>query len=285
MRIFLGIIIILIVFSSIAYGSDSDKPPFFFQPLIQRLSLDGFEVEFLSKLLTDPRAEVIPAVLTISLDPKENPERYTKFLSPESILISKTFLGQNITILKKMERRFQVEKEVVVAILLVESRFGENIGRYRVIPTLAGMALIDSPENLQKNYQILREIDPELSYEWIEALAKRKAKWAYHELKCFLEIICDEKIDPLEVWGSSAGALGMAQFIPSSYLTYALNKKSFKNWLLSKEDAINSIGNYLKSHGWKRNLSIEKKKQLIWHYNRSQPYIETVLQVAQKIKH
>ena len=256
MRIFFGIIIIFIVFSSIAYGSDSDQPPLFFQPLIQRLSLDGFEVEFLSKLLTDPRAEVIPAVLTISLDPKENPERYTKFLSPESILISKTFLGQNITILKKMERRFQVEKEVVVAILLVESRFGENIGKYRVIPTLAGMALIDSPENLQKNYQILREIDPELSYEWIEALAKRKAKWAYHELKCFLEIICDEKIDPLEVWGSSAGALGMAQFIPSSYLTYALNKKSFKNWLLSKEDAINSIGNYLKSHGWKRNLSI-----------------------------
>jgi membrane-bound lytic murein transglycosylase B len=285
LRIFLGIIIILIVFSSIAYGSDSDKPPLFFQPLIQKLSLDGFEVEFLSKLLTDPRAEVIPAVLTISLYPKENPELYTKFLSPESILISKTFLGQNIAILKEMERRFQVEKEVVVAILLVESRFGENIGKYRVIPTLAGMALIDSPENLQKNYQILREIDPELSYEWIEALAKRKAKWAYHELKCFLEIICDEKIDPLEVWGSSAGALGMAQFIPSSYLAYALNKKSFKNWLLSKEDAISSIGNYLKSHGWKRNLSTEKKKQLIWHYNRSQPYIETVLQVAQKIKH
>jgi membrane-bound lytic murein transglycosylase B len=285
LKIFFGIIIIFIVFLSVAYGSDSDTPPLFFQPLIQRLALDGFEVEFLSKLLTDPRAEVIPAVLTISLDPKEKPERYTKFLSPESILISKKFLGENITILKKMERRFQVEKEVVVAILLVESRFGENIGRYRVIPTLAGMALIDSPENLQKNYQILREIDPELSYEWIETLANRKAKWAYHELKCFLKIICDENIDPLEVWGSSAGALGMAQFIPSSYLAYALSKKSFKNWLLSKEEAINSIGNYLKSHGWKMNLSTEKKKQLIWHYNRSKPYIETVLQVAQKIKH
>jgi membrane-bound lytic murein transglycosylase B len=73
--------------------------------------------------------------MTISLDSRETTELYTQFLSPESILLSKKFLGQNIKILKKMEKKFHVEKEVVVAILLVESRFGENIGKYRVIPT------------------------------------------------------------------------------------------------------------------------------------------------------
>lgn len=283
MKIFFGIIL-FIVFSSIAYASDSNQPPLFYQPLIQRLSLDGFEVEFLSKLFSDPRAEFNPSVLTIYINAKEDPERYQKFLTPESILLAKKFLRQNLTILKKMERRFQVEKEVVVAILLVESRFGENMGKYRVIPTLASMALMDSPENLQKIYQNLRKNDPDLSYEQVESFAKRRAEWAYHELDCFLRIIRQEEIDPLEIYGSYAGAVGMAQFIPSSYLTHALSKKGFESWLLSKEDSINSIGNYLKSHGWKRNLSIEKKKQLIWYYNRSEPYVETILKVAQKIR-
>ena len=173
---------------------------------------------------------------------------------------------------------------MVVAILLVESRFGENIGRYRVIPTLASMALMDSPENLQKNYRALKDTNAELSYDWVEGFAKRKAGWAYDELKCFLNIIQQEKIDPLEVYGSYAGALGMAQFIPSSYLAYALNKNTFENWLLCEEAAIFSIGNYLKFHGWKKNLSIEKKKQALWYYNHSEPYVETILQLAQRLK-
>ena len=278
------ILIFPILLFSMAHGNDFNEMPSFYNPLIQRLSQDGFDAEFLSKLLTDPRAESIQAVMTISLNSGENPERYTQFLSPESIHLSKKFLRQNLKILRKAENRFQVEKEVAVSILLVESRFGENIGRYRVIPTLASMALMDSPENLQKNYLNLQESNPDLSYEWVEALAKRKARWAYHELKCFLDIIRQEKIDPLEVYGSTAGAFGMAQFIPSSYLAYALNNNSFENWLLGKEEAIFSIGNYLKSHGWKMNLPIKKQKQVLWHYNRSEPYVETILQVSQKIK-
>jgi membrane-bound lytic murein transglycosylase B len=182
-----------------------------------------------------------------------------------------------------MENQFHIEKEIIVAILLVESRFGESIGKYRVMPTLASLALMDSPVNLWNNYLTLQEIDPEISYKWLEGLAKKKANWAYHELKCFLRIIQQEKIDPLEVWGSYAGAFGMAQFIPSSYLNYALSKKGFGNWLQSKEDAIFSIGNYLKSHGWKKNLPIEKKREVLWYYNHSEPYVETILQVAKKI--
>ncbi len=280
---FFILILTILLFSS-AHGNDFIEIPSFYHLLIQRLSQDGFDAEFLSKLLNDPRAASIQTVMTISLHSREHPERYTQYLSPESIRLSKKFLQQNLKILRKAESRFHVEKEVTVSILLVESRFGENIGRYRVIPTLASMALMDSPENLQKNYSDLQGADPELSYERIEDLAKRKARWAYHELKCFLGIIRHEKVDPLEVYGSTAGAFGMAQFIPSSYLAYALNNDNFENWLLGKEEAIFSIGNYLKSHGWKINLPIKKKKQVLWHYNRSEPYVETILQVAQKIK-
>jgi membrane-bound lytic murein transglycosylase B len=278
------ILIILIFLSSGAYGSDSVVIPSFFHPLISRLLHDGFDFEFLFELFADFRAEPVPSLLSIPLFPNETLEKYTQFLSPEAILLSKKFLRQNLKILRQMEDQFHVEKEVAVAILLVESRFGENIGKYRVIPTLASLSLIDSQENLLINYLNLWRIDSELSYEWIEERAKRKSDWAYHELKCFLRIVRHEKIDPFEIFGSSAGALGMAQFTPSSYLAYAHNKKGFKTWLLSKNAAIFSIGNYLRSHGWKKDLSFKKKKRILWYYNHSEPYVETVLKVAQRIK-
>jgi membrane-bound lytic murein transglycosylase B len=232
----------------------------------------------------DERAGIIPDRMVISLGSKEKEELYAQFIIPESILLARKFLHQNLDQLKQVEKRYNVDKEVIVAILLVESRFGENTGRHRVIPTLASMAIMATPENVQSNYLILQEIDSELSYEWVEEKAKRRANWAYHELKCLLRIISDEKLDPLEVKGSYAGALGMPQFVPSSYLAFALSQKGFENWLSSREEAILSIANYLNLNGWKKKMSMEKKRKILWHYNHSEPYINTILQVAQKIK-
>lgn len=278
------LLIVLAILNSIAHSQESNEIPSVYLPLFSRLSQEGFEIKFLSKIFIDPRAEIIPERMILYLVSRETTELYQPFLTPESISHARTFLRQNRKLLRRMENKFHVEMEVVSAILLVESRFGENIGKHRVIPTLASIALISSPENLQKNYQALREGNPDLSYEEIENLGKKRGEWAYRELKCFLKIIQDEKMDPLEVYGSYAGALGMAQFIPSSYITYAQSKKGLEYWLLNKEEAIFSIGNYLKSHGWKKNLTTEKKKRVLWYYNHSEPYIEAILQIAQKIK-
>lgn len=267
-----------------SFCNDSTEPLSFYQSLIQRLTEDGFDLSFVTKILGDPRAEYRPATLSLYIGTKEDPSRYEKFLKPTSILQAKSFLYENLDVLKKMEKRFQVEKEIVVAILLIESRFGENIGRHRVIPTLASLSLLNSQENIQRNYETLREYLPDLSLEWLESFAKRRAEWAYNELKCFLRIVREENIDPLEVYGSYAGALGMAQFIPSSYLNYALPSKGFEHWLLSKEDSINSIANYLRANGWKQRMSLEEKKRVLWTYNRSEPYVETVLEIARRLK-
>jgi len=278
------ILTLFISFFSVISTGESNVTSSPFQALTQRLARDGFDSEFLSNLLMDDRAELNLSLMILSLESRETADLYVQFLTQEAILLSKKFLRENLKILRKAENRFYVEKEVIVAILLVESRFGDNIGKYRLLPTLATIAVMDSPDHLKKNYEILRDKDPDLSYERLEGISKRKANRAYHELKCFLNIIRHEKIDPLEVYGSYAGALGMPQFIPSSYLSYAFHQESFEKWLLSKEAAILSIGNYLKSHGWRKGLPIEKKKQILWYYNRSKPYGETILQVAQKIE-
>jgi membrane-bound lytic murein transglycosylase B len=280
------LLIILALFNSMAHGQESNEIPSVYLPLLSRLSQEGFDPELLSFLLSDPRAELNLSMLTVylNLNSREVPEVYSQFLTSEQILLSKKFLRENMRTLVKMERNFQVDKEVVVAILLVESRFGENIGKYRVIPTLASMALMDSSESLEQNYLTLKENNPELTYEWLEGFAKRKANWAYDELKCFLTIIRDESIDPLEVYGSYAGALGMVQFIPSSYMAFAQSKKGLENWLLNKEEAIFSIGNYLRSHGWKGKVTVEKKRKILWYYNHSEPYVETILQISQKLR-
>jgi len=278
------ILAVLFLFPSVMCGNSAAEISANYQPLIERLSKDGFDPELLGRLFNDKRAGIIPERMVVSLVSRENKELYAPFLTPESILFAKHFLRQNIKQLKEVERRFHVDKEVIVAILLVESRFGENTGKHRVFPTLASMAIMDSPENLQNNYSLLKETDPELSYEWVEEKAKRRAKWAYQELKCFLRIIRDETLDPLEVRGSYAGALGLPQFIPSSYLAFALRQKGFENWLLSQEEAILSIANYLKLNGWKKKIPAEKKRKVLWSYNRSEPYIETILQVADRIK-
>ena len=278
------ILAVLFLFPSVMCGNSAAEIPANYHPLIERLSKDGFDPELLGRLFKDKRADIIPERMVVSLVSRENKELYAPFLTPESILFAKHFLRQNLKQLKEVERRFNVDKEVIVAILLVESRFGENTGKHRVIPTLASMAIMDSPENLQNNYSLLKETDPELSYEWVEEKAKRRANWAYQELKCFLRIIRDETLDPLEVRGSYAGALGLPQFIPSSYLAFALRQKGFENWLLSQEEAILSIANYLKLNGWKKKIPTEKKRKVLWSYNRSEPYIETILQVADRIK-
>ena len=279
------ILILLFLVPSLAFGGDGGNILSAYQPLMDRLSRDGFDFEYLSKLFIDNRAEIIPDRMMISLGSIEKEEWYTPFLGSESVLLAKNFLRQNLKFLKRVERQSNVDKEVIVAILLVESRFGENTGRHRIIPTLASMAVMDTPDNLQTNYLILREIDSELSYEWVAEKAKRRANWAYHELKCFLTIIRDEKLDPLEIKGSYAGAIGMPQFIPSSYLAFAKSQKGLENWLSSKEEAILSIANYLNIHGWKKRISSERKRKILWYYNHSEPYIDTILNVAQRIRH
>lgn len=126
--------------------------------------------------------------------------------------------------------QFGVAPEIILAIIGVESQYGHNAGHYRVMDALSTLAF---------------------SY-------PRRAKVFKGELEHFLLLARELKEDPLTIKGSYAGAMGYPQFLPSSYRNYAVdfNQDGRIDLINSAEDAIGSVGNYFKIHGWKKNEPI-----------------------------
>lgn len=92
---------------------------------------------------------------------------------------------------------------------------------------------------------------------------------------------------PLEIKGSFAGAVGYFQFLPGNVFKFGIDGNN--DGLIDPHnpiDAIHSIANYLKEHGWRNNEPLLSKanKETIWGYNRSESYIDTVLAMASKLK-
>ena len=116
----------------------------------------------------------------------------------------------------------------------------------------------------------------------LEARAKYKTNWAIEQLQALEKL---NKISPLpvnEIKGSWAGAFGMSQFLPSSYISWAVdgNNDGVIN-LFDKADAIFSVANYLSSNGWGK--SDDKQRKAIWHYNHSSAYVDAVIKLSELI--
>jgi membrane-bound lytic murein transglycosylase B len=92
-------------------------------------------------------------------------------------------------------------------------------------------------------------------------------------------------IDPLGIRGSPSGAFGLPQFLPTSYLRFAVDGNG--DGLVSlydPADAIASAANYLVSHGWRPALTRQQQRQVIWAYNHSAAYIDAVLFLADRVR-
>ena len=161
-------------------------------------------------------------------------ERYKKlFIEDKRIRNGKKFIKQNIDTLNRAEKEFGVPKEIIVSILGVETRYGKIMGSYRVIDSLTTLGF-DYP---------------------------RRSVFFKDELIKFFLLTRENNLDIYSIKGSYAGAMGYGQFISSSYRAYAVdfdgdNKADLFN---SVDDAIGSIANYLKVHGWKKNGKIVTK--------------------------
>lgn len=146
------------------------------------------------------------------------------FLTDSRIEGGIEYWNDNETVLDKASRHFGVDKRAIVAIIGVETRYGNNTGRYRVLDALATLAFDYPP----------------------------RSKFFRSELEQFLLLAQEEDVDPRDALGSYAGAMGYGQFIPSSYRRYAVDfdENGKRDLWNSTYDIIGSVANYLHVHGW-----------------------------------
>lgn len=276
----LALVICFYAASTVVAGeTDKGGPvPAAFSSLLEKMVAEGLDAKYLQRIFSDARTEFLQKTQTINIKYVENPEHYKKFTGKEYVKLGSKFMNRNSGFMKKIEKRYGVPGEVITAILLIETKLGEKRGKYRIFNVLASVAVAGSNSNIDTNYKRLKKRYPDLKKEDIAKRARRRGKWAYGELKSLVKLAQGENRDILDMKGSWAGAYGIPQFIPSSYLAYGVdgNDDGVRN-LDNYHDAIASVANYLKQHGWKPGISHEQKKKVIWKYNHSELYVETVL--------
>jgi membrane-bound lytic murein transglycosylase B len=194
------------------------------------------------------------------------------------------FIHSNRHIFQEAEDKFNVPKEVIASLLWVETKHGRDLGTFPVASALFSMAQADYPTLL---HQLLdgakkRAADyDKVLEERISNRARRKSDWAAGELAALEEIHNKgwKKVENLN--GSFSGAFGMAQFVPSSYLTWAKSKKERPN-LFKADDSILSVANYLRSNGWESKKA--NQKAALFHYNRDDAYVNHILRMSDCLK-
>ena len=147
------------------------------------------------------------------------------FVTPKRVRGGAKFVAEHRPVLEQVQERFGVPPEIVAAIIGVETFYGRYTGRYRVIDALSTLAFF-SP---------------------------RRGKFFRRELEEYLLFLREENRSTADLKGSYAGAIGIPQFIPSSYRAYAVDFDGDGRRDLSGSvvDAVGSVGSYLSRHGWR----------------------------------
>lgn len=168
---------------------------------------------------------------------KEWKEYRPNFLNPDRVQKGLEFWQQYAEVLARAEKTYGVPPEMIVAIIGVETKYGGNKGRSRVIDALATLGFDYPP----------------------------RAPFFRKELREFLILSKENGLDPLNTYGSYAGAMGFPQFMPSSWRNLAVDfdGDSKCDLINNPVDAIGSVGNYFKANGWKTGDAVVVRSRII----------------------
>lgn len=178
-------------------------------------------------------SKVPPLMLPPAKGTAKNWRAYqSRFVEPVRIRAGVRFWQQHREALGRAEREFGVPAQIIVGIMGVETIYGQNMGNFRVMDALATLAF-DFPSAHPR--------------------AKERTEFFRRELEQFLSLTYRTGADPFAARGSYAGAMGLGQFMPSSWARYAVDFDGDGRIDLygSPTDAIGSVANYFVAHQWK----------------------------------
>jgi membrane-bound lytic murein transglycosylase B len=195
----------------------------------------GFDRAELDALIAQVRF-VDTAVELVKPGPPGKPKNWhaysNLFIEPVRIAAGVKFWNDNADALERAQAQYGVPAEIIVGIIGVETVYGRNTGRFRIMDVLTTLAFAypESPNRLERMEFFRGELENTL-------LLARKYK-----------------LDPLSLQGSFAGAIGLPQFMPSSVLQFGVDfdGDGLVDVRGSPADAIGSVANYLVQHGWQR---------------------------------
>ncbi|MDA2936451.1 lytic murein transglycosylase [Patescibacteria group bacterium AH-259-L05] len=174
-------------------------------------------------------------------------ESFKLDFSESSIQRGRRFLAEYDSLLQSVEDIHGLDKEMNVSVLYQESNFGADTGDKGVLSVF-------------NTYFLLHP-------------KRSKRAWGRKELISFLTICKQNKWDPLAIKGAAAGEMGMPQFLPSSYVAYAVDGNSdgiVDLWNIA--DAAHSVANYLKQSGWRKGYWDRENRHAVGRYNKNPAY-------------
>jgi membrane-bound lytic murein transglycosylase B len=182
------------------------------------------------------QARMLPVVVRLMQPaPAGTPKNWAayrgRFIDPIRIQAGVRFWQEHRAALERAEQEFGVPAQVIVGIIGVESIYGQQMGNFRVLDALATLTF-DFPSSHPR--------------------AAERTAFFRGELEHFLALQHRAAVDPTQPLGSYAGAMGMPQFMPSSWARWALDYDGdgrIDLWR-SPVDAIGSVANYFKAFGW-----------------------------------
>lgn len=281
-------------------GSYSGQAAECWRPLVERLRNDPkVSDEALRYFCTMPEYSPVPMGVKVKelftnaflrkkpVDdgkPKPPPSRiYRNVVTAANVQKSKDFLARNKAVFDAVEKKYPVPREVLVALLFVETRLGAYVGKENALWSLACMAAADSPERVAGGMGDIPITDAHA--EWLQAKLTDKSRWAYNELRALLAYCNGQELDPFCMPGSVYGAIGICQFMPSNLEPYGDDGDGdgVIN-LFSEPDAIYSAARYLTKHGWTRGMGVAQQRALLKRYNNLNIYANTILALAESVR-
>ena len=262
--------------------ADSTDP---FASLKQQLVADGFDNARIQTIFGSPSVAFETSGVSAYFMHNEASLNYEQFSRTGSIDAARAYMQSRRQALEAAQKQYGVDKEVITAIILVETRLGTYTGKRSVMNTLATLSSLADKAPRQIIWESLPDDKRRMSRSEFEKMADKKAGWAYRELTAFLAYTDRERIDPTTIKGSYAGAMGISQFMPTNIPKYGKDgNNDGRIDLFDHADAISSIAAYLKNYGWKPGISRKEAFEAVYHYNHSKYYVNAILDIADKLK-